>query len=245
MKYSLLIATLFAATAAFAQSSDSKSDNKSDKLDIKKLEDKYWSAKDDDYSVVQNRAFTKEKRFFLYGSFNLPINDPYSTGQIYGLNAGYYFTEKWGLELSYMKANMKDNESTETFTKNNGTVPDHNRLTQMTSISGSFVPLYAKMSFLDRKIIYFDMGISAGLGQSTYEIVNDTGNKTNNSFHATISVFQHYFFSEHFAFRIDFKNYFTPEDKERYRVQGLSRDPKLSSGTVNDTILGAGVTYWF
>ena len=60
-----------------------------------------------------------------------------------------------------------------------------------------------------------------------------------------IGVFQHYFFSEHFALRLDFKNFFTSEDKQRYRVQGLTRDPKLPGGTVNDTMLTAGVTFWY
>ena len=240
MKFIILFASLLVAGAATAQTSE-----KSDKLDIKKLEDKYWSAKDDDYSVVQNRAFTKEKRFYLYTSAGIPINDPYSTGQIYNTAVGYYFTEKWGAEVSYLSAFLKDNESTETFIKQHQTVPDHNRFTQMISANVNFVPLYAKMSFLDRKVIYFDMGISAGLGQTTYEIVNDKGDITNTALSGNISIFQHYFFSEHFAIRTDFKNFFTSEDKQRYRVQGQTRDPKLPGGTVNDTMLTVGVTIWY
>ena len=239
MKIIILLATFIASTA-MAQTSE-----KSDKLDIKKLEDKYWSAKDDDYSVVQNRAFTKAKRFYIYGSAGIPINDPYSTGQVYNASLGYYFTEKWGAEVSILNAALADNDATETFVKQHRTVPDHNRYTQMASANVMFVPLYAKMSFLDRKIIYFDMGISAGLGQTTYEIVNDTGNKTNTALHSNISLFQHYFFSEHFAIRMDFKNFWTSEDKERYRVQGLARDPKLPGGTVNDTMLTVGATVWY
>ncbi len=240
MRIIILLATLLVSTTGVAQTSE-----KSDKLDIKKLEDKYWSAKDDDYSVVQNRAFTKEKRFYIYGSAGIPINDPYSTGQVYNTAVGYYFTEKWGAEVSYLSAYLFDNDATEAFQKQHKTVPDHNRFTQMISANANFVPLYAKMSFLDRKVIYFDMGLSAGLGQTTYEIVNDTGNITSTAMSGNIGVFQHYFFSEHFALRLDFKNFFTSEDKQRYRVQGLTRDPKLPGGTVNDTMLTVGVTLWY
>src|SRR5687768_17351365 len=35
----------------------------SEKLDIQGLEEKYWAPKDTDFSVVQNRTYTKAKRF--------------------------------------------------------------------------------------------------------------------------------------------------------------------------------------
>jgi outer membrane beta-barrel protein len=237
MRFIIVIASLLLASAAVAAESD--------KLDIKKLEQKYWSAKDDDYSVVQNRAFTKEKRYFFYGNVGIPINDPYSTGQVYSGSLGYYFTEKWGAEVTYANASLTDNDATEAFIKQHQTVPDHNRLKDLTTASVMFVPLYAKMSFLDHNIIYFDMGVSAGLGQTTYEIVNDKGNKIETAPHTSLNVFQHFFFSEHFAMRFDFKNFWTQEDKERYRVQGVNRDPKLPGSTVNDTLLMVGATFWY
>ncbi len=245
MKFNILLVSLLASMLITTETAMAQTSEKSDKLDIKKLENKYWSAKDDDYSVVQNRAFTKEKRFYFLGAAGIPINDPFSAGQIYNASLGYFFTEKWGAELSLINAALADNESTETFIKQHATVPDHNRLKQLVSANVMFVPLYAKMSFLDKNIIYFDMGISAGLGQTTYEIVNDKGNKINTTLHGTVGIFQHYFFTESFAVRMDYKNFWTSEDKERYRVQGLTRDPKLPGGTVNDTMLTFGVTLWY
>ena len=53
---------ILAASQAFAQPGDNSSNDQqrgSDKLDIKKLEQKYWAAKDDDFSVVQNRRYVK------------------------------------------------------------------------------------------------------------------------------------------------------------------------------------------
>ncbi len=174
MKFISFVTALLVAGAVFAQdaSKSDKSDksDRSDKIDIKQLEQKYWSAKDDDYSVVQNRAFTKEKRFYLYLAQGIPINDAYNTGTVYNTSIGYYFTEKWGTEVSYQSAYLSNNDATDQFIREHRTVPNHNRLKDAVSVNLMFVPLYAKMSFLDKKIIYFDMGFSMGVGSTNYEI---------------------------------------------------------------------------
>ena len=46
-----------------AAGKSSKKATKTDKVDISDLEQKYWAPKDTDFSVVQNRTYTKEKRF--------------------------------------------------------------------------------------------------------------------------------------------------------------------------------------
>ena len=70
----ILISSL--TSLSFAQ------DKGGDKLDLKKLEDKYWAAKDTDFSVVQNRTYTKEGRAFLSLSYGPLMNDPYSYGRL-------------------------------------------------------------------------------------------------------------------------------------------------------------------
>jgi outer membrane beta-barrel protein len=242
----VIIAMLLAAATVRAEDKAKASDKKeqSDKLDIKKLEEKYWSAKDDDTSVVQNRAFTKAKRFYLFGSAGVPMNDAFNQGQVYYTSLGYYFTEKWGMEVSYMSAFMKDNDATDQFIREHKTVPNHNRLKDSTSISGMFVPLYAKMSFLDKQIIYFDMGFSAGFGTTNYEIASDQGDKMNSTSSYHFTVFQHFFFTQHLAMRADFRNMWTTEEKERYRVVG-GGDRKLGDTTINDTQLLLGLTFWY
>lgn len=237
MKFLGLIMTVFFAGSAWAQDSD--------KLDIKKLEEKYWSAKDDEYSVVQNRAFTKANRYYVFAAAGTPLNDAYSAGQVYTTNIGYYFSEKWGAEVSYMTASLINNDATDQFVREHRTVPNHNRLNSAVNANFMFVPLYAKMSFLDKKIIYFDMGVSVGFGQTTYSIVKEAGDKTSTGVNWNLKLFQHFFFTENIALRADFINMWTDEEKERYRVQGTNTDPKLGTSTINDTSLLLGVTYWF
>lgn len=238
MKVFLLIITMFAATTALAQESD--------KLDIKKLEQKYWSAKDDDFSVVQNRAFTKEKRYFVDLSYGIPINDPYSTGSISGVTGGYYFSERWGLEFSWQDANLKGNDAFEQFVKEHGTVPNHNILQETYTLSAVYIPFYAKMSFLDKRIIYFDMGFGVGVGSTKYDMVKDKGSSSDQQPHYSFDVLQHFFFTNNFALRVNLKNKWTNEERSRYRLKSGESESNRSLGTstVNDTSLMLGVTFW-
>jgi len=243
-----------------AQSKSSKVEEKkpevsaeSDKLDIQKLEQKYWSAKDDDFSVIQNRAFAKEKRWYLSVNYGSPFNDPNSVGNLLGLNVGYFFNERWGLELNYNQASYKDNDTVEEF-KGYGTKPNANRYNGATTIMAYWVPIYAKMSLLDKKIIYFDMGLGFGVGNTTFEqqrCINSSGcatrgtvdpetvNIKNTAFHYSLNVFQQFFISNRWAVRADFINRWTNEDRLNFKY-GNSIGNKM----INDTALQIGVTYW-
>ncbi|MEO0335372.1 MAG: hypothetical protein AAF202_03205, partial [Pseudomonadota bacterium] len=56
------------AQVAQAQGQKAKEEKKKtagDRVDISDLENKYWAPKDTDFKVVQNRLYTKEKRFSL------------------------------------------------------------------------------------------------------------------------------------------------------------------------------------
>lgn len=242
---------ILAASQAMAQQPSEKpgapaapSDSRgSDKLDIKKLEQKYWAAKDDDFSVVQNRRYTKAERFFVSGSFGSPINDPFATGSIIAGQVGYFFSERWGVDVTYAKGNFEDSDNTKKFkTTFGGTSPDYNYFESSTIASVTFVPLYAKMSFMDKSIIYFDMGISLGAGTLDYSIQREEGPETKNTFAYKLGITQQIFFSEHFAIRLDFNNTWATEDRFKYPTGAADRE--LGSATVNDTSLLLGLTYW-
>ncbi|MGZ3772619.1 MAG: outer membrane beta-barrel domain-containing protein [Pseudobdellovibrionaceae bacterium] len=230
------------ASQAFAQGAATQTDRSSDKLDIKKLEQKYWAAKDDDFSVVQNRRYTKAERFFLNVSGGVPINDPFATGTILGLQFGYFFNERLGVDINYQQANLKDNDNTNQFKTTFLTSPNYNFIGSSTMMSATYVPLYAKMSFLDKSIIYFDMGLSVGIGTTDYLIKKEEGDDKKSAFSYQIGVNQQIFFSEHFAIRLDFINKFTNEQKYKYSTIAPNRD--LGVKMVNDTSLLLGITYW-
>jgi outer membrane beta-barrel protein len=255
---SLILALSFSSFAVDIKKDEVKKveNADSDKLDIQKLEQKYWSAKDDDFTVIQNRAFTKAGRFYINPSYGTPFNDPNSVGSMYGVNAGYYFSEKFGLELGYTTSNLKINDTVSNYKQSYGAIPDYNTFKSAATLMAYWVPIYAKMSLLDKKIIYFDMGIGAGVGTTGYDqnlclvsnncgsggslSANNTTTISKSAIHYAINVTQQYFLSEHWAVRVDFMNRWSAEESLSSKT-GSS----LGNKSVNDTALQFGFTYWF
>lgn len=240
LKTTLLAMILTVSTTAMAQS---ESSNDSDKLDIKKLEQKYWAAKDDDFTVVQNRKYTKAKRVSLTVSGGIPFNDPFATGTLTSLQLGYFFNERLGIDFNYTKGNLKDNDAVDQFINRYGVTPDRNNYSSSKMLSVTYVPLYAKMSFLDKSIIYFDMGFSLGLGTTDYIIKKQEGDETKSAASYQWGVNQQIFFTEHLAVRVDLINRYTNENRSKFSTSAPSRD--LGTKMTNDSSLLLGLTYWF
>lgn len=235
---------LTSVSTAWAQQPGEAPIRKNDKLDIQKLEQKYWAAKDDDFSVVQNRKYSKAQRFFLTGAVGTTFNDAYSEGTLLGINAGYYFNERWGLEFSYAKGELKDNDAVAKFPAN-GVKPDHNKHDSSYFFTGSFVPFYAKMSVLDKAIIYFDMGVNLGVGMNNYKVQRDTGEVSESSPALRLSVFQQIFFTEHFAIRADFTNTWSSQKRLQYTANPpVGQKRTMSDEVINDSSIMIGLTYW-
>jgi outer membrane beta-barrel protein len=250
MKTLTLTLMLLGSSLAFAQSATPTANAGSDKLDIRKLEQKYWSAKDDDFAVVQNRRYTKAKRFFLSANYGVPFNDPFNSGSMLGFNLGYFFNERWGIDLEHKTGSLKDNDAVKSFQSRFGAYPDHNVFASSQILSVSLVPFYAKMSFMDKSIIYFDMGLSLGAGTMSYKIKQVEGDLTKSSAVIKLAVFQQIFFTEHLAVRADLTNtwgnqqkakYYTPQDG----TYGYTDSRDLGTKMTNDTSLLFGLTYWF
>ncbi|PIS09996.1 MAG: outer membrane beta-barrel domain-containing protein [Bdellovibrio sp. CG10_big_fil_rev_8_21_14_0_10_47_8] len=241
--------------AATPRAEKGSEDRGSDKLDLKKLEDKYWSAKDTDFSVVQNRTYTKANKYFVSLGYGPLINDAYSNGRMTNVSAGYYFSERWGLELAYEKGDLKDNDSTDTFLNQNKFAPDYNRFKSYTSLNFLVVPFYAKMSFWDRKIMYFDMQFAFGIGQMNYQIMRVDGanppsnpgtdsSEDNSTIAYNLDVTQQLFFHQNFAIRFDIKNKWSTQKKQRYYLQS-GQDRDLGTTSQQDTTMLLGLTIFF
>ena len=239
---------------------EKKEDRGSDKLDLKKLEDKYWSAKDADFSVVQNRTYAKAGKTFVSLSYGPLVNDAYSYGRMTNVAAGYYFSERWGLEIAHESGALKDNDSTDVFISRNKFAPDYNTFESYTSLNMIVVPFYAKMSFWDRKIMYFDMQFAFGIGQMKYQIQKaapfnaSTQNATPTPSDETamgynLDVTQQLFFHENFAVRLDIKNKWSKQKKERYYINTgagqTESDRSLGDTTQQDTSILLGLTVFF
>lgn len=247
----LLFALL--TTTAFAQTEN----RGSDKVDLKKLEDKYWSAKDDDYGVIQNRTFSKSGKPYASLVVGPLVNDPFAKSKAAGLMVGYYFTEDFGIEASYFKYDSTKSESVQNF-NSLATVakisPNFNLIDSSYSVSATYTPFYAKMAFMNKAILYFDMGFTAGLGMSSYNQfarpkdaganVLDEQSGLKSAPHFELGVMQQLFLNKNFAFRVDIKNTFYSQKIKNYQGEnGVSfSDIPEQTKSANDTTISLGLT---
>ena len=250
----LATAITFAHSVSNAQSKSDKpaeapaSGSGSDKLDLKQLEDQYWSAKDTDFNVVQNRTYAKTKKVFVSLAYGPLINDPFSNGRMTSFSGGYYWSERMGAEINYESGSLSDNRSTTEITGLGG-FPNMNKFNKYTSANFLIVPFYAKMSFWDRKILYFDMQFGVGLGQMSYTNVidpSDGGNLSGSAMGYNFDITQQFFFHEHFAVRLDIKNKWSTQKFYQNNTAGVNAKPtSLGSKAFQDTSILLGVTVFF
>lgn len=230
---------------------ETTTDRSSDKLDLKKLEDKYWSTKDTDFTVVQNRLYPKNKRAFVSGSFGALINDPYSIGRMASFSTGYYFSERWGLELVHERgASMIENPTVVAVREKQGSL-DYNEFRSATSINLIAVPFYSKTSFWDSAILYFDIQFAIGLGLVNYDniISADNGGDINNNSTPAVNfdVTQQLFVSRNLAVRFDIRNRLSKQKLYQYRTIGspTPTPTQLQDRSNLDTSMLLGLTYFF
>lgn len=219
-----------------------------EKLDVKGLEEKYWSSQDTDFTVVQNRTYTKAGRFSLAASIGMPTNDSYNTGSLYSLAANYYWNERHGVELNYTSYPLRNTNLVDTFNSSNGALPDMNRDKSSFGVSYNWIPVYAKASLLGSKILYFDFAISPGLAMVNYEQFVYTGNKQDSAMAFTLDFTQQFFLSTNLALRIDFKNRWQPQKVLKFRNQGgggAATGAELRNEVSNSSFLLFGLTYFF
>ncbi len=220
------------------------SENKSDRLDVTDIERKYWAAKDTDFSVVQNRTYSKAGRFALSAAYGVMVNDPYSEAINLSGTMNYYFSERMGLEINYTQSNPNNNKSVESYKTLDGAVfPSHGKVMSFYGAYLNWVPFYAKMSVLNSKIIYFDMAFSPGVGMTQYEAQILSGPVKKSSPTLAFDVSQHFFISKNLAFRVDYKNRWFQE--EIYFGSGVAMGQKVKTEMTQTSSLLFGATVFF
>lgn len=228
-------------TAAVSSDAAAGIQPNSDKLDVSDLEKKYWAAKDTDFSVVQNRSYSKNKRFAISAMYGPVINDSYSVGFAYGLSAHYFYNERNGIELQYLQNSTKDNNAVNVFNNQYGTRPDFDRSQTYYGVNYNWVPIYAKMSLMNSKILYFDMAFSPGVGVTNYEQQAFNAPSIAKSAPTfSFNITQHFFLSNHFAIRGEFQNRWFNED-----IIGYKTNTSIRTDFAHDTNLLFGLDFFF
>lgn len=236
---------ILAAMPAFAQKpaapAPAAQNGQSDKMDVSDLEKKYWAAKDTDFNVVQNRTFSKTNKLALTLDYGMYVSEPWSKGPTYGVDLGYFFSERYGVELQYSKTDSSDNDATQSLKQNQGGAPNHDKMKGYYGVGFNWVPFYAKMSFLNSSILYFDMSITPGVGVMQYQEQLVDGNVDKTAPAVSLAITQHFFLAKWVALRLDYKNFWYNQDVVTYQVQNRTTTNQLH----NESLLLGGFTFYY
>lgn len=187
-------------------------------------------------SVIQKKYLPKTERFQLYAAGGMTTNSPWFLNLGLKLNLGYYFTESFGVELSGIFLSNSEREVSKEIRENNNLQPEKFVNTK-NYVGGDLLwsPIYGKVTFLNDRIIPFDMYFSAGVGSST----TNSKEGTNTTFH--LGTGQIFALSKSMAFRWDYSwNMYqaTP-------VADSAATTASQSNSYNDLILTAGISFFF
>ena len=176
------------------------------KIDTERLQKKYWTSKDYKTGVVQSRAFSKTNKFRLGLEFMNLMNDKYSTidgAANYRVDGSYFANERLGVGFYFEDLSLKNNTAISEMLKfddGNFTL-DHVKASQFYGASIEFVPIYSKMSWMNKKIIYFDLSISPKIGFANYQQQVDSVNlEEETSLSGGLDLAANIFISKHFSF---------------------------------------------
>ncbi|MBX7232502.1 MAG: outer membrane beta-barrel domain-containing protein [Bdellovibrionales bacterium] len=254
-KLLLLITTILCASSISGadpnkngKSAKGKTERIDDKLDITDIEKKYWAPKDTDFSVVQNRSYTKEKRFSISLGYGPQVNDGFTEGYSTGITGNYFFSERHGIQIDYISSNYSNSNATEGFIGQGGS-PNYGKVSGYYGVGYNWIPFYAKMSVIGKKIIYFDMSFTPLLGMTQYDAITRTKPVDKSSLTYGFEVSQWFFISSHFAVRVDLRQtWYNEEILQNYGSSG-SGNPvtgtKLRDHFQDNTLLLFGGTFFF
>lgn len=169
-----------------------------------------WLDQDKEIYVLQNRKFRKKNSFYVGGSLGRAVNGAYIDSNDINLLAGFYFSEQFGLEVSYTKAQGSTNKTFKSVEGQSAT-PFFRKID--TSMDALFLwsPFYSKTNLFN-KIIYYDWQFGLGLTSlTTLDNRNDftTVDESGDTKESTIGVSWlsgiRFYINEAWSARLDFR----------------------------------------
>lgn len=196
----ILAISAFAGSVASAAEKKKETAPSSDaeKVNVDIIKEKYWAkGEESELGVVQNRQYSKSKKFQLglFGGF--VTSDPFLSTKALGLSLAYHLSEYVGVGLVYWKDFVSASTALQTFEESRGATANTNKPRYTIGAEALFSMIYGKLSLLGKAIIYYDLHLTAGGG------ITNTESGTYVSPH--IGIGQRFYLTEKWSLRLDYR----------------------------------------
>jgi outer membrane beta-barrel protein len=210
-----------------------------------------WLDKDKEVYVLQNRKFRKASTVYLGTTFGKSLSGAFVdryTGSLYG---GYFFSENWGIELSYNKASNTKN-ATHDAVNTAGAVAFYRQIDSDMTAHIVWSPFYSKINTFN-KIIYYDWLFGAGVSSITTQDNRNEFKSESDSQHDELTSESsiayswftgfRFFITENWSTRVDFKGTHSNADRAIDSDTANQFDIKKSWFHYYDFKLGINYTF--
>ncbi len=182
-----------------------------EEVNVEAIKQKYWARGDEsELGVVQNRMYSKEKKFTLTPYVGSVSSDPFLSVKTIGGEFGYNLSEYLSVSLLYLKYFVSESSAQEGLNEalaakgSPGIIPPTNYTKSYIGGEVAASVLYGKLSLVGKAIIYYDLYLLAGLG------VTQTENAS--SFTPSFGVGQQVYLNKWSALRFDYRVFRFNED---------------------------------
>lgn len=167
------------------------------KVDVEGIREKYWAqGKESQVGVVQNRIYSKEKKFHLGVYGGLTSSDPFLNTRNLGLGLGYHFSEFVGIQLLRWRSLSKLSDAHNQL-ELRGATANTNFINAYTGLESNVSVMYGKVSLLGELIVYYDLHLIGGLGRTETE--------TGNYLTGTVGIGQQFYLQRSLSLRVDYR----------------------------------------
>lgn len=176
-----------------------------EEVDVNAIKEKYWARGDEnELGVVQNRLYSKARKWELIGFYAMPSSDPFLSMRAAGGSLGFHFTEYFKLQMTAFKYFVKDSDPASKLASTTGAVAATNRPSSFMGVEAVGSVLYGKLSVLGKKIIYYDLHLAGGLGV--------TKNEKQTAPTPTVGIGQKIYISQRTSILADYRLHYYKED---------------------------------
>lgn len=166
----LLMGSTLSASQAEEKTPAAPAEVEGEQVDVDSIKKKYWARGDESQvTVVQNRTYTKAKKFEFSAFGGIVTTDPFLSVKNVGGSFGYHLNEYWSFHLIAFKDLVGKSSALTSFEDFSGGTANTNHPKSFYGAEGSLSLLYGKLSLLGASIIYYDLQLSAGAGSTKTE----------------------------------------------------------------------------